>query len=115
MNSVGVYQTDHERLLTKLGTTEDHLRGPSPMPNWTPTPPEKTVQIQLSWIDATKRYKIITITNTNYYKPDQWIMEEDLAKITAMKNWTYSVSSPDYLAMILGIAKNLPLPPIPIP
>lgn len=104
----------HEALAAKFGSTEEHLRGPSPMPNWVPTPPDKIVQMQLSWIDATKRYKIITITNTNYYKPDQWLMEDDLAKITAMKGWNYSVSSPDYLAMILGLAKSIPIP-MPIP
>jgi hypothetical protein len=94
-----------------LNDPEEHLRGLSPQPTWTPTPPSKKVFLHLTWIDATKRYKIITVNNTGYYKPDQWIMEDDIHKITAMENWEYTVDSPDYLGAILGVARKLvPLP-----
>jgi len=86
------------------------LRGPSPQPHWTPPSSDKIVQMQLTWIAATNCYKIVTVSNTSYYKPDQWIREEDLAKIDAMPRWNYAVSSPDYLAMLMGLVRNLPLP-----
>ena len=97
-------------LAAKFAHTEEHLQGPTPQPSWTPPSTDKIVNMQLSWIDATKRYKIITISNTGYYKPDQWILEPDIATISAMKGWNFSVSSPDYLAMLFGLVKNIPLP-----
>ena len=90
------------------------LRGPAPQPHWVPPSSDKTVVMTLSWIAATNCYKIIAVTNTSYYKPDQWIREEDLEKIAAMPRWTFSVTSPDYIGMLLGLARNVPIP-IPIP
>jgi hypothetical protein len=104
----------HATLLKKFTDTETHLRGPAPQEHWTPPSSDKTVSMQLSWIDATKRYKIINITNTGYYVPDQWILQEDIHKISAMPRWNFSVTSPDYIAMLFGLAKNVPLP-FPLP
>jgi len=101
-----------QNMLARLGQTEDHMRGPSPQPDWVPPSPDKIVNMQLTWIEATKRYKIVTITNTGYYKPDQWLLEEDIHKISAMPRWNFAVSSPDYIGMLLGLVKNLPLPPL---
>lgn len=102
---------DDNDAVRRLGTVDHLLRGPSPDATWTPPSPDKIVHMDLTWIDAAKCYKIITVTNTAYYKPDQWIMEADLHKISAMPRWTFSVTVPDYIGMILGVAHKL-MPPL---
>ena len=78
-------------------------QAPSPHPSGLP-PTSKKVVMQLTWIAANHCYRIRAITNTTYYKPDQWLREEDLAIIaTKYPNWEFSVDTPDYLGALLGI------------
>jgi hypothetical protein len=39
----------------------------------------------LTWIAAAKAYKIISVTNTTYYKPDLRLMEKDAATLAGME------------------------------
>jgi hypothetical protein len=94
-----------------LPDPDDHRLRASAVPVLSGIPPvTKEVVMELSWVDATKRYRIRTISNTSYYKPDQWLTEEGVA-IIAMKypNWKFSASSPDYIAMLLGLMGRVAL------
>lgn len=89
-------------------TLDPHLRGVNPdgLPSH-----DKKVQIAFSWIVGLKAYQIVSVTNTSYYKPGEWLYEPDVAKLAARPGWEFSVTSPDYLGMFLGLAgKMISLP-----
>ena len=68
--------------------------------------PSKKVTLTLTYIALGNKYRIRTLTNTTYYKPDQWLTEQYVTDIGKLPNWEYFVDSPDWLGMLLGIARR---------
>ena len=107
--------------MATLTNLDPHQQGPDPdhLPPHEPAKqkdpylsPDKKVMLTLSWIPGLNAYEIIGVTNTSYYKPKQWLYEAAVKKLEQRPGWEFSVTSPDYLAMFLGLASKMVSLPI---
>ena len=73
----------------------------------------KKIVLALTWIVGSKVYRIRTVTNTAYYKPDEWLSEEAMRTLEGMPGWEFTVDSPDYLGGLMALVERV-LVPIPL-
>ena len=86
-------------------------KAPPPPEKW--PAPGKQVVFQLSWIPSLQKYQIVSVSDTSRYKPHQWFDEAGVHALELIPGVHFTATSPDYLAMVLGLAgKMVALPTV---
>jgi hypothetical protein len=55
-----------------------------------PLPPSanKKIEMTVMWGDVKQEYRILSIKNTNWYRPGIWLSQEIITKLDVLDNWT---------------------------
>ena len=79
-----------------------------------PPPHDKPIEISLLYFDMVQLYRVMTIKNTNYYRPGEWLNHEIVAKLCEMPKWTVTSTYFDFWKTLLDeVGSHLPTIGIP--
>lgn len=79
---------------------EHHLGDAAP-----PVPPTKAIQLSLTYYSGS--YKVTACNNTAQYKPGDWLTQQAVAEICALRNWQVIIVDNDIQSQILGFIKGM--------
>ena len=68
----------------------------------------------LMWGDVKQEYRILSIKNTNWYRPGIWLPQEIITKLDALDNWTITYLPDDLWTNIANFVGGK-IPGISIP
>ena len=70
-----------------------------------PPPANKEVEISLLYMWETGRWQVVTVTNTTWYRPGDWLSEEVVDAICKIPRWTIKMQSYELLSKLVSFIK----------
>lgn len=66
------------------------------------------VDLSLEWNGLFHAYKVISITNTTWYKPGEWLSEDVVTACCQTKGWSVTMAHDDFFKNLLMQVIQLP-------
>ena len=69
----------------------------------------RSVEIELLYLAVTDHYEVSSTTNTNWYRPGDWLPSETVDAICKLDHWTVKIHSYELIRKVMDLLPKISL------